>query len=66
MNLTTPHRSTATLTVAETADELRVSTRTVYNLLASGELKSLKIGRSRRILRSTVDAYLAALERKGA
>lgn len=37
------------LTVAEAADYFRVSERTVYNLVRSGELPAIKIGASWRI-----------------
>lgn len=47
------------LTVAEVADELRVSTMTVYRLIQRDELPALRIGRSYRIERDDLDAYLA-------
>ena len=48
------------LTVAEVAERLRVSTMTVYRLIQRDELPALRIGRSYRIDRSDLDAYLAA------
>ena len=46
------------LTVAEVASLLRVSKMTVYRLLRSGELLSLRVGRSLRVPRTALDAYL--------
>lgn len=48
------------LTVAEVADQLRVSTMTVYRLVKAGELPAARIGRSYRIRRADVDAFLSA------
>jgi excisionase family DNA binding protein len=48
------------LTPAEVADELRVSSMTVYRLIKSGELRAARIGKSYRIREDDVDAYLAA------
>jgi excisionase family DNA binding protein len=36
-------------TVRQTAQVLQVSERTIFNLLASGQLRSVKIGGSRRV-----------------
>ena len=47
------------LTPAEVAEQLRVSSMTVYRLIKSGELRSARIGKSYRILPEDVDAYLA-------
>lgn len=46
------------LTPAEVADELRVSSMTVYRLIKSGELRAARIGKSYRIREDDVDAYL--------
>lgn len=46
------------LTVAEVAEELRVSTMTVYRLIQRDELPALRIGRSYRIERQDLEAYL--------
>jgi excisionase family DNA binding protein len=48
------------VTVAEVADQLRVSNMTVYRLVQSGELPAVRIGRSYRIREDDVDKYLAA------
>ena len=47
------------LTVAEVAEELRVSTMTVYRLIQREELPALRIGRSYRIDRDDLAEYLA-------
>ena len=46
------------LTVAEVADELRVSTMTVYRLIKSEQLPATRVGKSLRIRRNDVDRYL--------
>ena len=48
------------LTPAEVAEQLRVSSMTVYRLIKSGELRAARIGKSYRISEDDVDAYLAA------
>jgi excisionase family DNA binding protein len=47
------------MTVAEVADVLRVSNMTVYRLIRSGELPALRVGKSFRIQRRDLSAYLA-------
>jgi excisionase family DNA binding protein len=46
------------LTVAEVADQLRVSTMTVYRLIQRAELPALRIGRSYRITSDALATYL--------
>jgi excisionase family DNA binding protein len=46
------------LKVAEVARLLRVSNMTVYRLIASGELRSARVGRSYRLSEDDVNAYL--------
>ena len=48
------------LTVAEVAAQLRVSTMTVYRLLKAGQLASVRVGKSYRVLEEDVDRYLAS------
>jgi excisionase family DNA binding protein len=48
------------LPVADVALILAVSTKKVYKMCDSGELRSAKIGRCRRVSRASVNAYLAA------
>lgn len=47
------------LTVDETAEELGVSRAHVYNLIARRRLKTLKLGRSRRIPRTELQRLAA-------
>jgi excisionase family DNA binding protein len=46
------------LTVAEVAAVMRVSKMTVYRLVHSGELASVRVGRSFRVPERAVHAYL--------
>ncbi len=47
------------LTVEETRSDLRVSRAKLYALIASGDLESVKIGRSRRIPSAAVERFVA-------
>ena len=49
---------TLLLTIDEVADHLRISTRTVRRLIQIGELPTLPIGRSLRIRRYDLSAYV--------
>lgn len=49
------------MTPEEAADALRIGRSTCYELLASGALASVRIGRSRRIPRQALDDYVASL-----
>ena len=49
------------LTPEETADVLGVGRSKVYELLYAGAIRSVKIGRARRVLAESVRAYVAAL-----
>lgn len=55
----------ALLTTHETARYLRVSLHTVYRLLASGKLKSVKIGRRRLIRVQSMIKFIEKLEEGG-
>lgn len=44
------------------AEQLAISARTVARLIASGELPSMKVGRSRRIRRETLRDWLKGRE----
>ncbi|MFI5839414.1 helix-turn-helix domain-containing protein [Catenuloplanes sp. NPDC051500] len=66
--LNTATRSTVDLSdeqraykVKEVAQLISVTERYVWHLVGTGVLPSLKIGNSRRILRSDLDAYLDSL-----
>lgn len=47
------------LTAQEVAEQMRVSTMTVYRLISAGELSAARVGRSYRLRQTDVDAYLA-------
>jgi excisionase family DNA binding protein len=49
------------LTVIEAARELRVSRVRIFQLLASGDLDGVRIGRARCVPRLSIDAYLSRL-----
>jgi excisionase family DNA binding protein len=49
------------LSVERTGDRLGIGRTQVFSLVRSGELKSVKIGRSRRVLASSVAEYVARL-----
>jgi excisionase family DNA binding protein len=49
----------AYITPTEIARHLRLSKMTVYRLLHTGQIKSVRVGRSIRVLRTAFDAYLA-------
>ncbi len=48
-------------TVEEAAAELSVGITTLKKLIRHGELHSIKIGRARRVLRSSLDEYTQRL-----
>ena len=52
-------RQATFLTVAEVADQLRVSNMTVYRLIKAGELGAVRVGKSYRIREDDVDRYLS-------
>lgn len=52
------------LTIPETVARVRAGRSTVYLLIASGELESVKIGRLRRVPVDAVDDYLRRLRSK--
>jgi excisionase family DNA binding protein len=49
------------MTVQDAADEMAVSRWTVYRLIWDGHVLSVQIGRSRRVVRASLEAYLAGL-----
>lgn len=55
--------STLVLTIAEAAEELRVSEMTVYRLISAGDLDTCDVGTGRRartrIPRAALEAYVA-------
>ena len=53
--------STAALTIADVAREGRMSSRKVYRLLKSGELKARKSGHRTLILKEDFESWLRGL-----
>lgn len=49
------------LTPEEAADRLALSRTTIYELIRTGELRSVKIGRARRIPVAALGEYVAGL-----
>lgn len=49
------------ITVQDAADVLSVSRWTVYRLIWDNVVQSVQIGRSRRIVKESLDAYISAL-----
>lgn len=62
--MTTQSAATPTLllTVEESARELRIARRRVYDLIRDGALTSVKIGKSRRISRTAIEEYVRSLQ----
>jgi excisionase family DNA binding protein len=54
--------ATMLLTVEETATQLRIARRRVFEMIRDGSLPSVKIGRSRRIRSADLAEYVAGLE----
>jgi excisionase family DNA binding protein len=52
------------LSVAEVALLLRIHRTTVYDLLATGELRSTTLGRRRLIPRAALEEFVALLDRR--
>lgn len=51
---------TSLLTVEDAARRLAVSRTTAYGLVAAGQLRSVKIGKCRRVPDTAVDDFIAA------
>ncbi len=49
------------LTVEEAAERLRIGRTTMYALVSSGAVESVKVGRLRRVPVEAVDAYVTVL-----
>jgi excisionase family DNA binding protein len=52
------HGRPGLLTVNEVAEELAISRTKVFDLLARGEIRGLKIGRARRVSRSELERFI--------
>lgn len=50
------------LTVAEVAEEMRVSRMTVYRLVHSGEIPAVRVGKSFRVPAAALQQYLGGAE----
>lgn len=48
-------------TVEEAADILRIGRNRVFKLIATGELHSVKIGRSRRVTSAAIEDFIAQI-----
>lgn len=53
------------LTIPETAARLRLGQRTIERWLATGEIRSVRLGRRRLIPQEEVDRLLRLAERRG-
>ncbi len=51
------------LTAEDVAERTNLGRSTIYALLKSGELKSVKVGRARRIPAAALDEFIANLSR---
>ena len=47
------------LTAGEISEALRVSVRTVYNLLEAGALRGVRVGRAWRVPESALEEFIA-------
>ena len=56
-----PNELTNLLTVKEVEKYLKLGHTKVHQLLASGEIPSLKIGKSRRVRKTDLDRFLETL-----
>jgi excisionase family DNA binding protein len=56
---------TLLLTTDEAAEQLRVGRDRVFELMRTGQLKSVKIGGSRRIRAADLEEYVASLPTEG-
>jgi excisionase family DNA binding protein len=54
------HPGAVLLTVAQVCERLQISRPTFYGLLESGQLRSLTIGRARRVVLADLEALIAA------
>ncbi len=56
--MTTTHYSSPVMTVKEAADYLKINAMTAYRLAGSGQIPAVRIGRSWRFHKPTLDAFL--------
>ena len=50
--------SSLLLTPDEAATELSLSRSVVYDLIGTGAIRSIKVGRSRRVLRASLESFV--------
>jgi excisionase family DNA binding protein len=60
--MTTATRERGLFTIEEAAEYLRISRAGVYRLIDQGSLKRIKLGKSARIPRASLEAFVASLE----
>jgi excisionase family DNA binding protein len=53
-----PHRISPVLSINEAADVLGIARATLYRLLRTGELQSVRVGKRRKFRPEDLDAYL--------
>lgn len=53
--------SSLLLTAEEAASELRIGRSRMYDLIRSGEVLSVKVGGSRRVVRDSLNEYIGKL-----
>jgi excisionase family DNA binding protein len=53
---------TLLLTPEQAAAELQIARRRIFEMISNGTLPSIKIGKSRRISRTALQAYIKGLE----
>ena len=53
---------TVLLKIPEVMERLAVGQTKVYELMSSGELRSVKVGRSRRVASDELDRFIAGLD----
>lgn len=58
----TPGREQRLFTIPQAADVLSLGKSTVWQLVHSGRIESVKIGTARRIRREALDAYVNSLQ----
>ena len=51
------------LTPAEVAEVLSISRSVVYDLISANEFRSIKVGRARRVLRTSLDEYVRRMDK---
>jgi excisionase family DNA binding protein len=49
------------LTIREACDRLKLSRASLYRLIQSGQLPTVRIGRSRRVVNEDLDRFIATL-----